>query len=178
MGYGCDQSVLPVSFHLVGTFKEQWRADRKTVQGHVLFRPRVPTPADTDTHGCHQAKVLVVAPEQLTLYSFLPPQPNLGHGQVAPAVWNTGLCWHVMAAGHLPAACIRPGILRKARVESRDSFRKNMRRARLLADFSTVLRGTLKKNSMYCHDPQCLGGAVVLLFPTLPLRAVMQPRAQ
>lgn len=61
-------------------------------------------------------------------------------------------------------------------MESRDSLRKNTRRARLLADFSTDLRVRcifFFNLLMYCIKPRCLWGAVVFIFPNLLFRAGM-----
>lgn len=60
-------------------------------------------------------------------------------------------------------------------MESRDSLRKN---TRLLADFSTDLRVCciFFYSVTYCIKPWCFWGAVVLIFPSLLLRAGMYSR--
>lgn len=64
------------------------------------------------------------------------PPTSLSACAGSPAVWITGLCWHVIAAAR-PVEDL--AFREKPGVDSRDSLRKNTGRARPLADFSTVL---------------------------------------
>lgn len=77
-------------------------------------------------------------PRELTLYPAPPTSLDACAG--SPAVRITGLCRHVIAAGHLPGGLRKTWHLEKSLECTAGTLRKNIGRARLLADFSTVLR--------------------------------------